>query len=92
VIKLSAVHHHHLDRFAEPIAVRVADGDPDEMLTTKMVADLIHVSTATLEIWRCRTNQGHRIGPPFVRLGPKIVRYPRGKVVQWLRSRSRSRG
>jgi hypothetical protein len=73
---------HHFDRFADEFAVRLADGDPDESLTTKQVAKLLHVSEQWLEIGRIR---GY--GPPFVKLGPRMVRYPRGKLVKYLRSR-----
>jgi hypothetical protein len=74
---------HHLDRFALDLACGVAVGDPDELLNTKLVAGLIHVSTQWLEIAR---SGGY--GPPFVRLSPRIVRYRRRDLIDWLRSRS----
>jgi hypothetical protein len=75
--------NHHLDRFALDLAYGVAVGDPDELLTTKLVAGLIHVSVQWMEIARCA---GY--GPPYVRLSPRVVRYRRKDLVDWLRSRA----
>jgi len=74
---------HHLDRHADGLAQNVADGDPDELLTQQFVANnVLHVSIQWLELGRA---QGY--GPPFVRLGPRTVRYRRKELVAWLRSR-----
>ena len=62
---------HHLDPFADRLVPAIAEGDPDEMLDTPYVAALLHVSEAWLEIGRCK---GY--GPPFVKIGPRMVRYP----------------
>jgi hypothetical protein len=62
--------------------LRFAAGDPDELLDTKSVAALLHVSTQWLEIGRCK---GY--GPPYERLGPRLIRYRRSKVVRYIRSR-----
>jgi predicted DNA-binding transcriptional regulator AlpA len=80
---------HHLDAFAEGIAGHVANGDPDELLTTRYVAQLLHVSVATLEIWRSANNKNKKqFGPPSRKLSERIVRYRRADLVQWLRGRS----
>jgi hypothetical protein len=73
---------HHFDRFADEFALRFADGDPDELLDTKAVAKLLHVSPQWLEIGR-----GKGYGPPWERLGPRLIRYRRSKVVKYIRSR-----
>ena len=83
----SAPKKHHFDRFADEHAERVADGDPDELLDTKSVARLIHVSEQWVEIGRIK-----KYGPPFVKVGPRLVRYRRSALVKWLRSRSPSNG
>jgi hypothetical protein len=45
------------------------DGDPDEMLSTVQVAQLLAVSSQWLEIGR---HQGY--GPKYIRLSPRRVR------------------
>jgi predicted DNA-binding transcriptional regulator AlpA len=72
---------HHLDRRAAEIAAQC--GDDDELLDTRQLANLLHVSTAWVEIARHEGN-----GPPFVRLTPRCVRYRRGEVRRWLIERS----
>jgi predicted DNA-binding transcriptional regulator AlpA len=75
---------HHLDRRAADIA-SVA-GDDDELLTTNQMATWLGVSTQWVEIGR---HKGY--GPPFERLGPKLIRYRRGKTRAWLDARTHSR-
>jgi hypothetical protein len=29
-------------------------------------------------------------GPPWMKLGPTMVRYPRGKLIKWLRGRAKT--
>lgn len=53
-----------------------------EYLTTRELADLLHVSLWGLLRWR---HDGD--GPPFVRLGRNSIRYPRVKFEAWLASR-----
>ena len=80
---MSIPKRHHIDRFAGEYAVRIADGDPDDLLPTRVVAQLIDVSVQWLEIGRC---VGY--GPPPVRMNKRVVRYRRRDVVEWLRERS----
>jgi hypothetical protein len=75
----------HLDPHANNIANNVADGDPDELLPDDYVGRKCHVTTDTLQSWRSKG-----IGPPFRKVGPRLVRYPRGLLVKWLRSRARA--
>jgi Clp amino terminal domain, pathogenicity island component len=74
----------HLDRRAPTLAA--VEGDDDELLTTQQEADWLGVSPQWLEIGRVR---GY--GPPFERLGPKIIRYSRGKTRRWLNERTHLR-
>ena len=72
---------HHIDKRADKIAA--AAGDDDELLSTNQMAHWLGVSTQWLEIGRHR---GY--GPPFERLGPKLIRYRRGEARKWLDQRS----
>ncbi len=74
---------HHLDRRAAEIAEKGRQGDPDELLTTKEMAAWLGVSTQWLEIGRAK---GY--GPPFVRVGPRHIRYGRGTGIRWLMDRT----
>ena len=60
-----------------------ADGEPDDVLSTKEVAHWLRLSTQWLEIGRCR---GY--GPRFVRLSPRRVRYRRADILTWLDERT----
>jgi predicted DNA-binding transcriptional regulator AlpA len=71
---------HHLDKRAGELAA--GDGDDDELLSSRQLADWLGVSVQWVEIGRTR---GY--GPPFLRLGPRMVRYRRGPVRKWLRKR-----
>src|SRR5512133_1326886 len=73
---------HHLDRRANDIADRLADGDPDDLLKPQYVADKLGVSTQWLELGRAK---GY--GPPYRDLGPRMKRYQRGETLASLRSR-----
>lgn len=52
-----------------------------ELLNTKQTADLLGMSMSCLEHWRTVQK-----GPPFVRVGPKIVRYRRTDLDLWIES------
>jgi excisionase family DNA binding protein len=52
------------------------------LLTEQQAADLLQVSTRTLQAWRCG-----RIGPPFSRIG-RLIRYRRSELLAWIASRS----
>jgi hypothetical protein len=75
---------HHIDKRAAHIASGA--GDDDDLLSTIEMAAWFGVSTQWLEIGR---HKGY--GPPFERLGPKIIRYRRGKARAYLDSRTYSR-
>lgn len=59
----------------EPIAT-------DTLLTTKMLADKILVSSRTLEGWRVKGG-----GPKFTKVGMFRIAYQWGDVLDWLESR-----
>jgi len=52
----------------------------DEFLTTEETAKLLKVTTMTLAQWRYRGD-----GPPFMRLGPRLIRYSRKTVAAFMR-------
>ena len=78
----STMQKHHLDRRAAEIAEKGRQGDPDELLTTQEEADWLGVSRQWLEIGR---SKGY--GPPFVRVGPRHIRYVRRWTIKWLEER-----
>jgi hypothetical protein len=57
--------------------------DPEMLLHTRETAEWLSVSIQWLEIGRCR---GY--GPPYRKLGSKIIRYRVGDVLKWLEERS----
>jgi hypothetical protein len=73
--------HHHLDKRATDL-IATSAGDPDDLLDTKQVAAWFGVSVQFLETGRHR---GY--GPPFLKLTPRMVRYSRQSVLQWLATR-----
>ena len=73
---------HHLDRRASMLA-EIGAGAPDDLLTTRDVAEWLGVSVQFLEIGRHR---GY--GPKFVRIGPARIRYRRSDVLAWLEDRT----
>jgi hypothetical protein len=79
---------HHIDRRAHRLIADCSIGDDkdkssDDLLTTRQVADWLGVSLQWLEIGRLR-----KYGPEFVRVGPRIIRYRRGVVIDWLTQRA----
>jgi predicted DNA-binding transcriptional regulator AlpA len=74
---------HHLDRRIDQISSSpCAAGSDDDLLTTKEMARWLGVSVQWLETGRMKG-----WGPPFLKLGPKMIRYHRGSGRQWLQSR-----
>lgn len=56
--------------------------DPDTLLTEDQAARLLGLSIRTLQGWRWREE-----GPPFVRIGPRCVRYRRSDLLQFAAQR-----
>lgn len=56
-------------------AGKLADepGDNDDLLKTRELAAWLGV---------------RNYGPPFIKIGPRMIRYPRGRVRRWLRTRA----
>ena len=52
-----------------------------DLLNTAQAAHYLSLRPATLEHWRMTRN-----GPPFVRVGPRIVRYRRTDLDVWIES------
>ena len=77
----------HLDRRVASIIAAEVDGDDNDLLSTSQVAEWFGTSEQWLELGRCK---GY--GPPFIKLGPKRVRYRRCDVVAWLLSRTQAPG
>jgi len=59
------------------MALSNRDADDERLLTEVQAADLLRLSSRTLQAWR---SQG--VGPPFVRAG-RAIRYRRSALVSW---------
>jgi DNA-binding transcriptional MerR regulator len=57
-------------------------GNVGELLEERDAARALAVSAETLRLWRRRG-----IGPPYVRVGPRLVRYLRDDLASFIRSR-----
>ena len=53
-----------------------------DLLDTGQAAALLNVSDRTLEAWRCRGE-----GPPFIRIGHRLIGYARNDLENWLNQR-----
>lgn len=60
--------------------------EPQEYLTNAEAARLAGLAPGTLEAWRRRAG-----GPPFIRLGRRVI-YKRSDVVEWLDGKRRGGG
>jgi hypothetical protein len=72
----------NIDKRADQVAAFATDGDPDEALDTYQTAQLLGVSHQWLEIRRAKGG-----GPKFTRVAPRMVRYVRRDIVNWLNKR-----
>jgi hypothetical protein len=70
------------NRIDEVLASPEAEGGDDDLITTLGLANWFNVSAQWVELGRTKN-----YGPPFVRLGPQVVRYRRGTVKAWLAER-----
>ena len=61
-----------------------AAGAPPELLDSAGVAALLGVNRQTVERWRMNGE-----GPPYIVVGPRIVRYDLAEVTGWLETRRR---
>ena len=79
-------HKPHLaNRLDEVLASPEAEGADDDLITTLALANWFNVSQQWCELGRTKN-----YGPPFIRLGPQVVRYHRGTVREWLTARIHS--
>lgn len=52
-----------------------------ELLKDARVAELIFTTPSTLSKWRLKG-----IGPPFVKIGPRGIAYPKDELEKWLKA------
>jgi hypothetical protein len=57
--------------------IQMGPVDSDKLLTEIQAADLLRMSSRTLQAWR-----GQGVGPPFIRAG-RAIRYRRSDVMSW---------
>ncbi len=53
-----------------------------DLLNEREVATLLRISPATLNRWRCE-----RVGPDFLRVSRRAIRYRRSDLERWLEAR-----
>ena len=63
---------------------RAMPTDPEALLTEDEASALLGMSVRTLQAWRIAAK-----GPPHSKLG-RAVRYPRGLLVAWHRSKTKN--
>ena len=73
---------YHLDKRAAALGAAGA-GAPDDLLSTKQLAEWLGVSRQWAEI-----NRSKGLGPPWVRISPTRIRYRRADVLCWLAERT----
>jgi hypothetical protein len=84
---------HHLDRRASQIIEDAPPlSQPDKLLSAKQIADWFGISKKKLETDRRLTRRGTPTGPPFVAISLRVMRYPQGDALAWLKSRTRGKG
>ncbi len=71
-----------MDSATQRISTNATKHDDDALLPQKRVATLLSVSPRALEAWRMRG-----VGPPFIRISKRCVRYRRRDVEAWLAAR-----
>ena len=78
---------YHIDRRANRVAAALqnSNASPDKLYTTKQMAHWFETSEQWLELERYKGT-----GPPFVRLGPRCIRYRQSDVLAWLNERASS--
>lgn len=54
-------------------------GATSRLLSERQVAERLNISEVTLQEWRCLQK-----GPPFIRLGSRMVRYRESDIEAWL--------
>ena len=82
LISIGVPRAHHFDKHADQLAKEIRGSD-DQLLDTPQTAALMKVSHQFLEIGRHRG-----FGPPFMKLGRRLVRYRRGDVKEYLKART----
>jgi hypothetical protein len=73
---------HKIDKTAAASIAQAPQGDDDALLNTAAVAVWLGVSTQWLEIGRC-----NGYGPVHTKITPRLVRYRKGDVLEYLRGR-----
>jgi hypothetical protein len=61
--------------------------EEDLLLTTEDVARMLAVNPYTLKAWRCRQDRAG-VGPPFIKVGTRFVRYSLRDVREYLSERT----
>ena len=65
---------------------RTSSHQTEPLLTERQLARILNLEVRTLQAWRLRGG----VGPPFLKLGNRSVRYDPQEVRAWLRRRRRA--
>ena len=68
-----------------PMAAERIPTESDPLLSAGTVAEIVGLSPATLRRYRAAGS-----GPPWMRIGERLIRYPRSGVREWIASQSGS--
>lgn len=74
---------HHIDKRADQV-IDLGAGDDNELLTTEQLCAWLGYSRA----WAEGARGSEEEGPRFIRMSPRRIRYRRGDVRDWLKSRT----
>jgi predicted DNA-binding transcriptional regulator AlpA len=73
---------YHIDKRASSLLTAASGAPHPDTMTTPQAADFLGVSVKFMEISRSKG-----LGPPFVRVTPRIVRYLKSELIAWLQER-----
>jgi hypothetical protein len=74
---------HHIDKRAGRLIAEDAGKNENDLLDTITTAEWLGVSPQWLELGRVKA-----FGPVFTRLSSRVIRYRRGDVLRWLKTRT----
>ena len=69
----------HMDQYGKTKDARPSGASSTKLLSEREVAERWGISAITLQDWRCRQK-----GPPFIRLGGRMIRYRELDIEIWL--------
>lgn len=68
-----------IDRFTETLD----EIESSELLTPKQTAKVLHLSVTTLCVYRAKRTMGADVGPEFITLSSKVIRYAKPAIMEY---------